>query len=185
MRVIISFLRGVNLAGRHMIRMDDLRALYAALGLRDVQSHLQSGNVVFRTKDRNLLTLAKRIEAAIEKKYGFHCDVILRTTADLRAVIARSPFARRRGLEPSKLLVTFLADHPPKELSTQILAIQPEPEEELRLDGRELYVYFPDGMGHSKLFRTLFGKLLKKEGTGRNWNTVTKLLEIAEALEAL
>jgi uncharacterized protein (DUF1697 family) len=184
MKVIISLLRGVNLGGHHKIKMDELRTLYATLGLRDVQSYVQSGNVVFRTDERTLPPLAERIENAIEKKYGFHSDVILRTTADLRDVIARNPFARHRDIEPAKLLVTFLAQHPPKELSAQILAVKPDPEK-LHLDGRELYVYFPDGMGRSKLFSTLFGKLLKKEGTGRNWNTVTKLLEMAEALEAL
>lgn len=183
MKVIISLLRGVNLGGHHKIKMEELRALYSSLGLRDVQSYVQSGNVVFRTDERTLPPLAERIEDAIEKKYGFHSDVILRTTADLRDVIARNPFGRHRNIEPAKLLVTFLAQHPPKELSARILAVRPDPEE-LHLDGRELYVYFPDGMGRSKLFSTLFGKLLKKEGTGRNWNTVTKLLEMAEALEA-
>jgi uncharacterized protein (DUF1697 family) len=184
MKVIVSLLRGVNLGGHHKIKMEELRALYATLGLRNVQSYVQSGNLVFRTDERNLSPLAKRIEQAIEKKYGFHADVILRTTADLRDVIARNPFAKRREIEPSKLLVTFLTQLPPKELCAQILAVKPDLEE-IHLDGRELYVYFPGGLGRSKLFSTLFGKVLKKEGTGRNWNTVTQLLKMAEAQEAL
>jgi uncharacterized protein (DUF1697 family) len=183
MKVIICLLRGVNLGPHHKIKMDELRALYISLGLRDVQTYVQSGNVVFRTDDRNLIPLARRLEAAIEKKFGFHSDIILRTTADLRAVVNRNPFAKRRQIDNSKLLATFLADHPPKELCAQILAVKPDGEE-LHLDGRELYVYFPNGIGRSKLFSTLFGKLIKKEGTGRNWNTVLKLLEMAEALEA-
>ncbi len=184
MKVIVSLLRGVNLGPHHRIKMEDLRTLYLSLGLRDVQSYVQSGNVVFRTNERSLAPLAKRIEDVIEKRYGFHADVILRTTADLRAVVARNPFAKRREIEPSKLLVTFLSQHLPKEVCAQILAVKPN-SEELHLDGRELYVYFPDGLGRSKLFATLFGKLLKKEGTGRNWNTVTQLLKMAETLEAL
>jgi uncharacterized protein (DUF1697 family) len=184
MKVIVSLLRGVNLGPHRKMKMEELRALYTSLGLRDVQSYVQSGNVVFRTSERSLVPLAERIENAIEKKYGFHSDVIVRTTADLRDVVARNPFAKRRDIEPSKLLVTFLTQHPPKQLCAQILAVKPDLEE-LHLDGRELYVYFPDGLGRSKLFSRLFGKLLKKEGTGRNWNTVTQLLKMAEALEAL
>src|SRR6266481_886209 len=174
MKVIVSLLRGVNLGPHHRIKMEDLRTLYLSLGLRDVQSYVQSGNVVFRTNERSLAPLAKRIEDVIEKRYGFHADVILPTTADLRAVVARNPFAKRREIEPSKLLVTFLSQHLPKEVCAQILSVKPNSEELL-----------PDGLGRSKLFATLFGKLLKKEGTGRNWNTVTQLLKMAETLEAL
>ena len=184
MKVIISLLRGINVGGHHKIKMDDLRSLYTKLGLRDVQTYVQSGNVVFRTSERNLATLAHRLEAAIEKKYGFHADIILRTTAELRSAVARSPFAKRRDIEPGKLLITFLHQPPDKEMTANILAVKPDPEE-LHLDGRELYVYFPNGAGRSKLFTSLTGKLLNKQGTGRNWNTVTKLLEMAEALEAL
>jgi uncharacterized protein (DUF1697 family) len=184
MNIVISLLRGVNVGGHHQIKMADLCALYESLGLRDAHSHVQSGNVVFRTSERKLIALGKRIEGAIEKKYGFHADVVLRTPAELRDVIARNPFAKRRNIEPGKLLVTFLAQNPAEDVCTQIRALKPDPEE-LYLDGREIYTYFPDGAGRSKLFSALSGKLLKKEGTGRNWHTVMKLLEIADALEAL
>jgi uncharacterized protein (DUF1697 family) len=182
MAVLISMLRGVNVGGHNKVSMGELRELYESLGLQDPQTYVQSGNVVFRTKERNLTALAKRIEDAIERRFGFRVDVIVRTPAELKDVIARNPFGKRRAVDPGKLLVTFLADHPSAEARDRVLKIKTDPEE-LRIDGREVYIYFPDGMGRSKLSWPAIGKKLGTTGTGRNWNSVTKLLEIAEQLE--
>jgi uncharacterized protein (DUF1697 family) len=183
MPVIISMLRAVNVAGHNMIKMDALRALYQSLKLRDAQTYVQSGNVVFRTDERDLAQLTKRIQNGIERTFGCRPDVILRTTAELRDVIARNPFAKRRGIEPGKLLVTFLAADPGDAAREQVLKIKCEPEE-LRVNGRELYIYFPNGMGRPKLSWAVLDRTLKIPGTGRNWNSVTKLLEMAEKMEA-
>jgi uncharacterized protein (DUF1697 family) len=180
---MISMLRGVNVGGHNKIKMDALRALYESLGLRDPHTHVQSGNVIFRTKERNLVRLAKRIENGIELRFGFRPAVMLRTASELRDVMARNPFATRRGIDPSRLLVTFLASDPGPEARAEVLRIKAAPEE-LRIDGRELYIYFPNGMARPKLSWAALAKALKTPGTGRNWNSVTKLLEIAEKLEA-
>ena len=176
-------LRGVNVGGHNKIKMEALRALYESLKLRDPQTYVQSGNVIFRTEERDLTRLTKRIQDGIEKKFGFRPEVILRTASELRDVIARNPFAKRRGIEPSKLLVTFLASDPGTETRKKVLGIKADPEE-LQIDGREVYIYFPNGMGRSKLPWAAIGKMLKTTGTGRNWNSVTKMLEIAKRLEA-
>jgi uncharacterized protein (DUF1697 family) len=184
MAVVISLLRGVNVGGHNKIKMDALRALYESLGLRDAQTYVQSGNVVFRTGEKNLTRLANRIENGIENSFGFRPAVILRTASELKDVIARNPFAARRGIEPSKFLVTFLAADPGQQAREKILQIKADPEE-LRADGRELYIYFPNGMARPKLSPAAIERALKTPGTGRNWNSVTKLLEIAENLEAV
>jgi uncharacterized protein (DUF1697 family) len=101
----------------------------------------------------------------------------------MRDVIARNPFAKRRGIEPSKLLVTFLASDPGPEAREKLHKIKTEPEE-VRMDGREIYIYFPNGMARPKLSWPVIERTLRTSGTGRNWNSVTKLLEIAERLEA-
>jgi uncharacterized protein (DUF1697 family) len=181
MTVVISMLRGVNVGGHRKIKMDALRDLYVSLGLRNPQTYVQSGNVVFRTEAEGLVGLARRIEDAVEQRFGFRPGVILRTASDQRDAIARNPFARRHGVNPSKLLVIFLASPPSRETRNEILSIKVN-QEEVRIDGRELYLYFPDGMGRSKVWPAI-EKALKKSGTGRNWNTVNKLLEIAERLE--
>lgn len=181
MQVVICLLRGVNLGGHNKIKMEDLRALCGSLGLRDAQTYVQSGNVVFRSKERNLTRLARSVEDAIEKKAGFRPSVILRTPSDLKGVIATNPFAGRRGLEPGKLLVTFLPADPGPGVHDAVRELKTNPEE-VHIRGREVYTYFPDGMGRSKLVPVM-ERILKKSGTGRNWNTVTKLLEMAVALE--
>jgi uncharacterized protein (DUF1697 family) len=181
MAVLISLLRGVNVGG-HRVQMEALRQICEALGLRGAQTYVQSGNVVFRTDAKDLAVLAMRIEDAIEKKFGFRAGVILRTTADLKGVIARNPFAKRRGIDASKLLVTFLTSEPSPETRSEILRLKAGHLEEVVIDGRELYIYFPEGMGRSKLWPAI-DKSLRKSGTGRNWNTVTKLLEMAELME--
>jgi uncharacterized protein (DUF1697 family) len=183
MAVIVSLLRGVNVGGHNMIKMDALRALYESLKLRDPQTYVQSGNVVFRTDERDLVLLARRIENGIERRFHFRPDVIVRTTSELRDAIARNPFAMREGIEPGKLLVTFLAGDPSPEAREKVLNIKTDPEE-LSIGGREVYIYYPAGMGRSKLSWIAIANALKTTGTGRNWNSVTKLLEIAERLEA-
>jgi uncharacterized protein (DUF1697 family) len=183
MAVVISMLRAVNVGGHNKIKMDALRALYESLKFRDPKTYVQSGNVVFRTGERDLILLTKRIQRGITRNFGFTPEVILRTSSELRSVIARNPFAKRRGIEPSKLLVTFLASDPGAEAREKLLNLKAEPEE-LRIDGRELYIYFPNGLARPKFSWAAVEKLLKTPGTGRNWNSVTKLLEIAERLEA-
>lgn len=162
--------------------MDALRALYESLGLRNVETYVQSGNVVFTTAARDLPRLAARIEKQIEGSFGFRSDVILRTAAELRDVIARNPFAARSGIEPNRFLINFLAADPGAEVRAKVLEIPCAPEE-LRMDGREMYIYFPNGMARPTLPMARVERILKIPGTGRNWNTVTKLLEIAERLE--
>jgi uncharacterized protein (DUF1697 family) len=182
MPVIISMLRGTNVGAHNRIKMDALRAVYESLGLRDPQTYVQSGNVIFRTNKRDLVALAKQIEGAIERAFAFRPSVILRTTSELRDAIARNPFAKRSGIEPSKLLINFLASDPGEEIRGKVLSLKIEPEE-LRMDGRELYIYFPNGMARPKMSWAVLEKTLKVPGTGRNWNSVTKLLEMAEKLE--
>jgi uncharacterized protein (DUF1697 family) len=183
MGVIISMLRGVNLGPHKRVKMDALRALYESLKLSDAQTYVQSGNVIFRSDEKDLVRLAKRVENAIEKEFGFQSDVILRTTAEMRKVVERNPFAKRRGIEPNKFLVTFLASHPTAEALKAVRAIETHPEE-LHVEGREVYIYYPNGLARPKIPWTRVAKALKTSGTGRNWNSVVNILEMAEKLEA-
>ena len=184
MAVIISLLRGVNVGGHRKIKMDELRALYEALGCGDVKTYVQSGNVVFTIKDRDAPAIRERIEKAIDRKFGFHADVIVRTATEMRDVIARNPFAKREDIEPNKLLVSFLAAQPSEEIRKRIEAIAAPHPEEVHISGREMYIYFTNGMARPKLPPAQVDRALGMASTGRNWNTVTKLLEMAEALGA-
>jgi uncharacterized protein (DUF1697 family) len=180
--VIISMLRGVNVGGHNPIKMEALRALYESIGFEDVQTYVQSGNVIFRARQKNLPALTSKIQDAIERAFGFRPAVLVRTTDELKTAVAANPFAGRRNIEPGKLLVTFLAAEPGPESQSVLDGLKRHPEE-LHLKGRELYIYFPNGAGKSKLPWSAVEKLLKVQGTARNWNSVTKMLEIAEGLE--
>jgi uncharacterized protein (DUF1697 family) len=182
MPVLISLLRGVNLGGHRKVKMDDLRALYESLGFSDVQTYINSGNVLFRTAARDLVRVREQIEDAVERAYGFRCDVMLRTPADLRGVIARNPFAARPAMEANKYAIHFLAGEPSAAARKLAMAIDYAPEE-LHMHGRELYIYYTNGMARPKLSLTAVEKRLQTSGTSRNWNTVQKLLEMAEKLE--
>ncbi len=182
MPVVISMLRGVNVGSHNRLKMDALRELYESLELLEPQTYIQSGNVLFKTRERNLTLVAKRIEDGIERTFGFRPNVIVRTSSDLRGVIAANPFATRRDIEPSRLLVIFLAREPGAEARDKVLKIKADPEE-LRIVGREVYIYFPNGMARPKLQPAVIERMLKIPGTGRNWNSVTKMLEMAEKLE--
>jgi len=182
MPVMISLLRGVNVGGHNMIKMEALRTLYESLGMKDVQTYVQSGNVVFRTSENDTARLTKKIQNGIEKTFSCKPEIILRSTKELEDAITSNPFSKRRDIEPAKLLVLFLAADPSKQSCEKLLAIKADPEE-LKLNGREVYIYFPNGMGKTKLPWTTIEKVLGTPGTGRNWNSVTKLLEMARKLK--
>lgn len=174
-------LRGVNVGGHNKIKMNVLRDLCGSLQLECAQTYVQSGNVVFLSEEKNLAALAKRIAESIEKKLKFRPDVVLRTAAELRKVILKNPFAGRKDVEPGKLLVVFLANAPAK-TARDVLTKFDTRGEELHFGGSELYIHFRNGQGQTKLSWVGLEKVVNSSFTGRNWNTVTKLLEMAEGL---
>jgi uncharacterized protein (DUF1697 family) len=178
----VAMLRGVNLGSYQKISMAALRTLCGSLGMQDVQTYIQSGNLVFREDGEDPVKLALRLENAIETSFGFRPAVIVRTAAELRKVIAKNPFAGRTGIEPNRLLVVFMDSAPTKQARDQLLSLPCEPEE-LRINGREVYIYYPLGMAHPKVSLVKIEKTLQCASTGRNWNTVNKLLAMAEELK--
>src|SRR5437764_1402180 len=129
MTTVISMLRGVNVGGHNMIKMEILRALYESMELRDPQTYVQSGNVIFKTEERNLAQLVMRIEEAIEGRFGIRPTVIVRTSSEMKGVIARNPFAKRSDIDPRRLLVLFLAGDASEEARDNLLRMKADPEE--------------------------------------------------------
>jgi uncharacterized protein (DUF1697 family) len=181
-------LRGINVLGRNKVKMEELRAVCGSLKLRNVVTYIQSGNVVFHTDEADLIALAEKIQAAIGKKFGFKPAIMLRTLEEWRITIKRNPFAKRLAakkdpLNPSFLLVNFLSIDPGHGARKKAHAVDTSPEE-LRIIGREAYIYFPKGQGQTTMSWPAIERILKTSGTGRNWNTVLKMLELAESLES-
>lgn len=178
MPAYVSFLRGINVGGRNMVPMAKLTALHEALGFENVRTHLQSGNVVFTTRKTEPAKLAKKIAAELGE-----IVVVVRSTSELREAVAQNPFPDAAKSDPSGLVVIFLTEVPTAAAKKSLLDIDVGPERKA-FAGRELYVHYGAGMGRSKLTNTLIEKKLGVRGTARNWNTVTRMLEIAESLES-
>jgi uncharacterized protein (DUF1697 family) len=181
MAAIICLLRGVNVGGRGLIKMAALKPLFEDLGFDPVHTVLQSGNVVFGTKSAKLPVLAKRIEGAIEKELKATPDVILRTQAELAEVVARNPFPAEAKKDPGHLLVQFLADTADKSGKAKLEALA-NPPEKFMIGDREVYIHYAHGAGRSKLGGPAMDKALRTRGTARNWNTILKLLTLAETI---
>ncbi len=176
--MVILLLRGINVGGKHRIQMADLRALCESLWLTDVQTYIQSGNVVCDAGGRDPGSVARQLEEAVEISAGFRPLVVARSAAELRAVIERNPFVYRTDVAPDRLGVSFLAAGSGEEARAKVRAMDVAPEE-LWVGQRELYIHFPNGMGTTKLPMAAIERTLKTQGTVRNWRTVEKLMEMA------
>jgi uncharacterized protein (DUF1697 family) len=171
----IAMLRGINVSGHNIIKMEQLRASFAALGFSNVKTYVQSGNVVFETTNDSAASLSRKIEQKIMRDFGFSVPVFLTTSQEMEETIKRCPFLKAPNIDRSKLHVTFLSDDPPETALEllQPLAVKPE---QFRIIGRKIYLYCPNGYGNTKLSNTAIEKKLSVGATTRNWNTVNTLL---------
>jgi uncharacterized protein (DUF1697 family) len=174
----VAFLRGINLAGKRRVPMAELRAVLADAGYGDVRTHLQSGNVVL-TSDADPRRLERELSEKLEQEFGFHIGVVVRSRDELAEVIAADPFGKEAD-DPSRYLVSFLSAEPDRQGAKELAAAQVAPERVV-VRGREVYAWHPGGVGRSELAKLITSNRLGVEVTGRNWRTVTKLLELADS----
>jgi uncharacterized protein (DUF1697 family) len=177
MKALVALLRGINVGGKNTIPMSGLKSSLSSLGLEDVVTYIQSGNVVFRTT-AGARAVADRIEQRIAKDFGVDVTVLLRTPAQLRAVARSNPFLGGEA-DLSKLHVVFLSGRP---VASAVAELDPErsPPDEFSLLGREIYLRLPNGSGRSKLTIDYFERRLGLAATARNWNTLIKLIALTE-----
>lgn len=170
----VALLRGINVGGRNMVPMADLSAMFEELGYTGVGTLLQSGNVVFSGRGTPL-SIEKRLEEATAERFGLGVSYFVRTAEELAKVAEANPLKDEARDDPSHLLVIFLKE---PATAARALALREalEGPEVVRVQGRHAYVSFPAGIGKSKLTPALIEKHLGR-GTGRNWNTVRKLLD--------
>jgi uncharacterized protein (DUF1697 family) len=172
----IALLRGINLGSRRRVPMGDLRELLAGLGYEDVRTLLQSGNVVL-SSDETPEQVRRRLAAEISQAFGFAVDVVVRGRDELAQVVARDPFGELAS-DPKRYQVSFLSAEPAPEVARELAAADIAPERVV-LSGREIYAWHADGIQRSPLAKLLSDEKLGVTATARNWNTVTKLLELA------
>ncbi len=180
MTTYIGLLRAVNVAGHNPVSMGDLRDLLARLGLGDARTLLQSGNVVFRSREIRATGLERLLEAGAAEHLGLDTDFFVRSAGEWRSAVDRNPFPDAARHDPARLALVVLK-RAPAAPAVEALAAGIKGRERLRADGRHLYVVYPDGMGRSRLNASAIERALGARGTARNWNTVLKLAALAGA----
>ena len=170
----VALLRGINVGRAHQVDMPRLRELLKARGHAHVRTHLRSGNVVLNSPLPEA-ELADDLAGAIEAEFGFAVPVVVRTGAEIGAVVAGDPFATV-ATDPARYLVTFMAEPPDP---AAVDALPPAEDGEYLVRGRELYLWLPDGIQNTPLASWKWDRLLGRPGTARNWNTVVRLAELA------
>jgi uncharacterized protein (DUF1697 family) len=179
MGAYLSLFRAINVGGNAAVKMATLKELHEALRFNNVTTYLQTGNVVFDSEETDPHQLAERIANEFEKKFGFRTEVIIRTQAELKETFHNNPFHNQPDKEAKWIVAMFLSGTPDSQAVEGFLSSF-SGIEKLFIAGKELYVYYPEGIGNSKLTNALIEKKLKVSGTGRNWNTVTKLAEMMQ-----
>jgi uncharacterized protein (DUF1697 family) len=177
----ICLIRGVNVGGHGKLEMAALRRLFANLGFGNVQTLLQSGNVVFDSGRVKPGAIVWMIAGAIEKNFALKPDIILRTPAEMQRAVDANPFPAMAEKDPSHLLIHFLSGRVDKSASAKLDALA-RPPEKFAFGERELYIHYANGVAGSKLGGPAMDRALGARGTARNWNTIRKLLELAERL---
>jgi len=180
MRTHVALLKGINVGGRNMVKMADLRQMFSDIGMSAPETLLQSGNVVFGCSGKNSSELEPILEAEASKRLSLDVRFFVRSAEELDGVISKKPFADESQADPSHLLVHFLSVMP---LAYDIERVQANiaGPERIAAGIKHLYVVYPNGIGASTIARTPGWNRLTSDGTARNWNTVLKLADLVRA----
>lgn len=180
----VGLMRGINVGGNRKIRMADLKPVVAKAGFSDVQTYVQTGNLVFVGADTTSAEVEKALEAACEEAFGFHTEIMVRDEATFRSEARACPYVDdglnpTAGLEGKFLHVAYLR-HAPDTAKVDALLESYDGPEDISLIGNALYIYYHEGSGRSDFSKHLTEKKLGASPTSRNWNTVQKLLAMLD-----
>ena len=177
-KVYVALLRGINVGGHVKIAMSELRRLFAELGMRDVRSVLQSGNLVFSTDERATADLERLFESETDKRFGLSVRYFVRTATEWELLVSENPAPQVAEADPAHFLVLLLED---ARSAADVGALQKAVAgpERLYPGTRCAYVTYPEGIGRSRVTNAWLEKGLATRGTARNWNTVLKLAALA------
>ena len=182
MNTFISMLRGINVSGQKQMRMAELKSMYESLGLVNVQTYVQSGNVTFESKKQDATKLTELIEAHIQHTFGYTVPVFIRDADYFRRIIESNPFSSKRNEDPARLHVTFLYSRPSGSKLRDLTTPAGETDE-YSIGEAEIFLFCPNGYGRTKLSNNFFERKLGVPATTRNWKTVNALYEMAKATQ--
>ena len=176
----ISILRGINVSGHNIIKMDQLKKLISSLGFENVQTYIQSGNIIYQTKQSATLRLSERIKKEIHKVFGFDVPVQTLTIDILESIIQNNPFTKQ-SIDTAFLHITFLSAIPDA-AKIEILKSIDTKNDCFEIIEQTMYLYCPNGYGNTKLTNTFVENKLKVGATTRNWKTSNELLNLAKKM---
>jgi uncharacterized protein (DUF1697 family) len=175
-RPYVALLRGINVGGKHIVPMKQLAEIFTGAKCGNVQTYIQSGNVIFSASPKAVKALPALLAKKIEESFGFSVPIVLRDREELAKAASNNPFLKA-GLPQPTLHVYFLADLPTAD-AVKTLDPQRSAPDAFHVSGREIYLHVPNGMGRTKLTCAYFDSRLSTVATARNWATVLKLLEM-------
>jgi uncharacterized protein (DUF1697 family) len=178
-RTYIAILRGINVSGQKIIKMEVLKLLYMELGFQHVQTFIQSGNVIFQSSISESGELESIITRKIEEIFNFYVPVIVLAREELKLIIENNPYAKIENIDVSLLHVTFLSELPASSNIDKLQHITFE-NDEFFIENKAIYLYIKGGYGKTKLSNNFFESKLKVKATTRNWKTTCELLKLAE-----
>jgi len=177
----ITMLRGISMTGHNTLKMTRLADLFRQLGYTDAETYIQSGNIVFSCQNSSIDDVSSEIRKAILSEFSLDIAVITRTPDEMQKIILANPFLEEPNFDHSKMAVLFLELQPSEEQILKVAGID-YPPDKFRINGREIYIYCPNGFGKTKLYTNFFEAKMKVTGTARNWRTINKLMEMAGRL---
>ena len=181
MKTYISLLRGINVSGSKLIKMDQLRQLYLDLGFTNVRTYIQSGNVVFTTDQSEIKDIEGQITNEIKKQFGFEVPVLILCLKDLQEILFTNPIQHHIPEALVKdLYFTLLKDLPAKSVVETIESMDFSPAK-LIVKSKVVFLFVPEGYGNTKLTNKLFETKFKTSATTRNWKTLNALVALASA----
>lgn len=177
MKRYLCLLRGINVSGKNMIRMPDLVGSLIRSGFSEVQSYIQSGNILFCHDEESTAELSREIERLIIRDFGFNVPAQVLTPEELWAVVNDNPFINKGSADIEKLHITFLSGNPDERLVEKLLSFS-FPPDEILISGKAAYLHCPEGYGRTKYNNTFIEKKLGVQATTRNWRTCLTLFEM-------
>jgi len=165
------------MTGHNSMKMAELASLYKDLGLSDVQTYIQSGNVIFKSDDKED-DVRNKIEKGISSRFGYDIATMIRTVDELEALFLSNPYLKDDDFNPAKMAVIFLLEPVTDTQSAKVSSVS-YPPDKFQIGEREIFIYCPNGFGRTKLYTNFFENKMGVTGTTRNWKTITTIYDIA------
>jgi len=175
----LALLRGINVSGHNIIKMDALKNTLQSIGFENVETYIQSGNVFIETDDESRFSVGFKIKQEIFKTFGHEVPIIVICKNDLELCVKNNPFCKDKNIDTKNLYVAFLSKELPSTAINDLKISQFKPDEAV-IDGNKIFIKYEIGAGKTRLDQKYIEKKLNVTATIRNWNTVNKLLEMYE-----